>query len=557
MKKFPCYIYLILFLCCIFTNAQSQDQSKVKELEKKAHAAKKSNDQLSLYQTYHDLGSIFSAQKRYSDAADYFERAAKSADEINNNAYQADALIKFAIANGQIEHYKKSITALEKALSLTIITKDESKQLICYSLLADYYGRLKNDAKSVEYTALYNKAVQSKESAVKADEKISELKKTVKKVVTEKEVTEYVLQDRNKELNVVEKTLKEEVKIVAKSQAEIAQSKLQIDLLNKDKELASAKAEEQEAKLRNEQLWLYFIIVFVILAGALVTVVIIDYKKKNEANRKIIESNKKIEKQNESIKSSINYAKRIQEAMLPKRDNSISLLNNSFILFKPRDTVSGDFYWFTQINNGHDNVDEHDVAFAAVDCTGHGVPGAFMSMVGMNCLNGIMSRGISETNEILSELHHEIRTALKQPETGNNDGMDIAVCIYRKQKKVLEYSGGKHALVYVQNGEITQIKGDTHPMGGSKSKPKIEFRKHEIKIDQPTMIYLFSDGYRDQFGGPENTKFMSGSFLELLHEISALPLDEQKNILDKKIEDWKGALHQTDDILVMGIRIEP
>ena len=146
MKKFPHYIYLILFICFASINAQSQDQSKVKELEKKVHTAKKSNDQLSLYQTYMDLGSIFSAQKRYSDAADYYDKAAKVADDINNNAYQADALIKLSIANGQADHHKKAIPALEKALSLSIITKDESKQLVCYSLLADYYGRLKNDA---------------------------------------------------------------------------------------------------------------------------------------------------------------------------------------------------------------------------------------------------------------------------------------------------------------------------------------------------------------------------------------------------------------------------
>lgn len=543
MKK-TIVIYLSLLLFSSLQIIQAQHQVKIKELEKKVHDAKKSADKHILYQSYYSLALIYYEQRNYDKAGQYFVKAAKNAELVKNNPLAIDAYIKAGSAYANIEEYKESILPLEKALSLATIQKDESSQLLCYSLLAQYYSQLDNTVKSNEYLAHYNKIIQNTENATLASQKISDLKNKVEKVVEEKKHTEYELKKKSNTLVQVQGHLEEEVEIVKKSQMEI-------DLLNKDKELAEAKAKanakDEEAELKNEALWRNFIIVFFLLAGALVTVLFVD-------NRKKIQTNKQIALQNEKITSSITYAKYIQEAMLPKRDSSVALLNNSFILFKPRDIVSGDFYWFTEIKNEASR--EKDVVFAAVDCTGHGVPAAFMSMIGMNCLSGIVGRGTTETNEILSELHSEIRTALRQPETGNNDGMDIGICIFRKAKKILEFSGGKQPLIYVQNNEIVQIKGDIHPIGGSSSKPKIAFTKHEIKIDKPTMIYMFSDGYRDQFGGPENRKFLSGKFRKLLHEIHTLPLEEQKEILNKTLSEWQGTNEQTDDILVMGIRID-
>jgi serine phosphatase RsbU (regulator of sigma subunit) len=215
--------------------------------------------------------------------------------------------------------------------------------------------------------------------------------------------------------------------------------------------------------------------------------------------------------------------------------------------------VSGDFYWFSEIKNG---VEGNDFGFAAVDCTGHGVPGAFMSMVGMKALHAITGSGITKTDQILSFLHTEIRNALRQEETGNNDGMDVALCIYRKHKRLIEFSGAKNPLVYIKNNEMFQVKGDLHPIGGSKSKQNIVFKRHEILIDSPTTIYLFSDGFRDQFGGKDNTKFMSKKFTQLLFKIHQHPMEKQREMLAVALEQWKGNGHQTDDILVMGVKLE-
>jgi serine phosphatase RsbU (regulator of sigma subunit) len=238
--------------------------------------------------------------------------------------------------------------------------------------------------------------------------------------------------------------------------------------------------------------------------------------------------------------------------MLPKKEVQESLLQNSFILFKPRDVVSGDFYWFSPLGEKGS-----DLVFGAIDCTGHGVPGAFMSMIGINSLNSIINRGIVHTDQILETLHQEIRNALQQDVTGNNDGMDLSLCIYRSSDRVLEFSGAKSPLVYIQNGILNQIKGDVHSIGGSKSKPVQRYKKHRIPIDQPTMVYLFTDGYRDQFGGEENQKFMGKRFSNMLREIHHLPMQEQYAILNERFEDWKGSGEQTDDVLVMGVLLNP
>jgi serine phosphatase RsbU (regulator of sigma subunit) len=214
--------------------------------------------------------------------------------------------------------------------------------------------------------------------------------------------------------------------------------------------------------------------------------------------------------------------------------------------------VSGDFYWISEIKNEKCN----DVAFAAVDCTGHGVPGAFMSMIGIKALNGLINRGVTETDLILDALDLEIRTSLRQEVSGNNDGMDIALCIYRENEKILEYAGAKSPLVYIQDHQLVKVKGDAHSIGGRrKDQGGFTFKKHRISIEKPTVLYLFSDGYKDQFGGNDNSKFLSKKFNRLLLQIHELPMSEQMDILERAIEEWKGQIGQTDDILVMGFKL--
>ncbi|MDX2305897.1 MAG: SpoIIE family protein phosphatase [Microscillaceae bacterium] len=268
-----------------------------------------------------------------------------------------------------------------------------------------------------------------------------------------------------------------------------------------------------------------------------------------ERTAEVVKAKEIIEKKNHDITSSITYAKRIQEAMLPHIENIQAIIPELFVLFLPRDIVSGDFYWFAEKNG--------KILIAAIDCTGHGVPGAFMSMVGDAYLNQIVkSEGITSPDLILNHLHERIRQALKQEETQNRDGMDMVICSLDLEQRVLEVAGAKNPLVLIQNNRVYQIKGDRNPIGGEQKETKRVFAKHRISLDQPTWFYLFSDGFQDQFGGPEGKKFMVKKLRELFLEIHQKPFTEQHAILEQIFEDWKGADNkQTDDVLIVGFKI--
>ncbi len=256
----------------------------------------------------------------------------------------------------------------------------------------------------------------------------------------------------------------------------------------------------------------------------------------------------------ENIQASIAYAKRIQQAKLPQTDQIQQVFPDSFILFKPRDVVSGDFYWFAQ----HNGL----IFIAVADCTGHGVPGALMSMIGSEILNDIvLRRNVVDPARILRLLHESIRHALRQRETKNRDGMDIALCVYHPEEKKLLFSGAYRPLVYVKNKEIHRIRGNNAPIGGRQRETRREFTLHTLPITGPTCIYLFSDGYQDQFGGEKGRKFMAKRFRDVLLEESNLPMEQQGRILEEKLYAWQNFYpdkpeKQIDDILVVGFRIE-
>ncbi|MEA3450601.1 MAG: SpoIIE family protein phosphatase, partial [Bacteroidota bacterium] len=259
------------------------------------------------------------------------------------------------------------------------------------------------------------------------------------------------------------------------------------------------------------------------------------------------DKNEEIQKINKDITSSIEYAKRIQTAMLPLKENINEHLKDYFILFKPRDIVSGDFYWFTHKND--------KTYISAVDCTGHGVPGAFMSMIGAEMLTTIVNnKEIEDPAEILEHQNKYVRKALKQDATENQDGMDMALCVIDKKNKVLEFSGAKNPLFIIKDGELTKIRGNKQSIGGYQFD---SFIKHTINYKSPTWFYIFSDGYADQFGGPTEKaeKFMIKKFKAILLDIYQKPMNEQKEILDKEIKEWMKNARQTDDIIVIGFKL--
>ncbi len=268
-----------------------------------------------------------------------------------------------------------------------------------------------------------------------------------------------------------------------------------------------------------------------------------------QKSEELVETLDELKFKNQEVISSINYAQRIQNAMLPQPEEVASILPQSFVLFKPKDIVSGDFYWLLK--------KEHKTIIAVVDCTGHGVPGAFMSMIGNDLLNEIVGfRQITKPDLILNALHEGVRKVLRQEETQNNDGMDMSICVIDTQNNILEYAGAKSPMVYINQGHLSFIRGDKLPIGGSQGPASRDYTRRILQFEEGDMFYLFSDGFQDQFGGPEQKKFMIKHFRELLHSIHEMPITQQKNTLNKVLDDWKGNQKQLDDILIFGVRLK-
>jgi len=253
---------------------------------------------------------------------------------------------------------------------------------------------------------------------------------------------------------------------------------------------------------------------------------------------------------NIEITASLNYAQRIQQTILPQLSTIQAILPESFVLFMPRDIVSGDFYWFS--------AKGEKVLIIAADCTGHGVPGAFMTMIGNQLLYDIIeNRQITEADQILTHLHRAIRKTMKQDETGNREGMDVSLVVIDKEKKTMDFAGAKNPIIYIQNGQMHHIKGDRIAIGGEIHNQTKFFNKHTIDISVPTTFYLFSDGYQDQFGGKEDRKFMLPKMKELFLKIHQEEMPTQKHILENTLKEWiaEASEKQIDDVLIIGCTV--
>ena len=313
---------------------------------------------------------------------------------------------------------------------------------------------------------------------------------------------------------------------------------------------------------------IWFFVIALILVSGLGYFIYRGYRIKKESNiqleaknRLILQQNDEIQQQMEIAESqrdqiayqkkhitdSIHYALRIQTALLPSLELFSEKLDH-FVFYKPRDIVSGDFYWVAEIGP--------KIMIISADCTGHGVPGAFMSMLGVSFLNEIiLNKGIIQPDQVINSLREEVIRALKQKESDSEikDGMDICVCLLDPEKRSLQFAGALCPLWILSKGELTEIKGDKMPVAiHDTMKP---FTNHWIDLKQGDTFYIFSDGFVDQFGGPNQKKYLSKNFKITLGEIQAKPMYEQGAELDRIFEEWRKDVEQIDDVTVIGVRV--
>jgi serine phosphatase RsbU (regulator of sigma subunit) len=407
------------------------------------------------------------------------------------------------------------------------------------------------------------------------------IKKQLNRIKNQEEHLDQLARDIEEQRNKLQKNtrlVRQQEKKLEEQQEEVEEQKkiLSIqknEILEQNKQIEDQKAivNEQLAKIKLQRLILYIFLLFIALIIALAFFIFRAYKIKKQANIQLTEKNRIIEQQHKTvtdqrdklsvqneeisrqkqeIMDSIHYARRIQTAVLPPEELITNTLPQHFILNKPRDVVSGDFYWLTQ--KGEKTI------IVAADCTGHGVPGAFMSMLGVAFLNEIVNKEDIDltAGEILDDLRDHVMHSLHQTggEGESKDGMDMALCIIDTDNCQLEYAGAYNPLLLIREKEISTIKADKMPVA-IHHRADQQFTNHQIDIKKGDCIYMFSDGYADQFGGKDNRKFMSKRFKRLLVEISDKQMHEQHKILDETIEDWRGDNEQVDDILVMGVRI--
>ena len=336
----------------------------------------------------------------------------------------------------------------------------------------------------------------------------------------------------------------------------------------KEKELAQAEQQKKDAiqteKIKRQKIIRNSLIAGLTLVLGLLFYVFYNLNEKKKTNRILVAQKAEIETIHGQIKDSINYAKYIQSAILTQKEMLDEYFREYFILLMPRDIVSGDFYWGTSV--------EGLTIIAAVDCTGHGVPGAFMSMLGSSLLNEIVNKEyITHPGVILRRLRKEVIRSLHQKgHTGElKDGMDIALCVIDFEKMKLQFSGANNPLYLIRNKScpnlnignptaselhtLYEIRGDRMPI--SIHDAMNDFKVNEIDLEPGDMLYLFSDGYADQFGGQAEKKLTYRTFRNILLDNAGFPMEEQKMNLEKAFSEWKGNNNQVDDVLIVGIRV--
>ena len=499
--------------------------------------------------SFNNLGIIYQKQGNSGKALESYLKSLKISEEINHNALKKSALGNIGVIYTSKGNYVKAMNNFMDCLKISKEMGDKHGIGLAYINIGIIYSKQGYFSEAFEY--LNKSLVLSKEIGYKKDikEAYSALSELYVKRGDYKQAYSY-----HKLYSDIKDTLLNE-----QSSKQIAEMNTKYDSEKKDKELIQKDAEinKQQAETEKQNLQRNAFIIGFSLVLVLAFFIYRGYRQKKTANglleeKNILIENQKqlVEEKNLKITESINYAKRIQQAILPSQDLIKSFLPDSFIFFKPKDIVSGDFYWFAE--------KQDKLIIAVADCTGHGVPGAFMSMIGNTLLNEIVNvKNISESAQILNLLNKGIVSILHQDNNETNtqdDGMDITILVINKMNNEIEFAGANHFSYFINNNKIEILEGDVFSIGGMFGNEHVNFSSQKIKIEKGNSIYLFTDGLIDQFGGEKNTKFLAGRLEQLLMNNQHQDMENQQAKLMTAFDDWQGNNKQLDDVLIMGIK---
>ena len=577
----------------------------------------KINDNNEIVKSLNNIGVVYDEMGEVDKALEYYEQVLKLVDKVSNKKGIAAAFNNI----GNIYYYNgdtnQAIAFFNKSLKIKEKDKDYKGMANTYTNIGNIYLEEKNYKNAMNYYILalqIEKANGYKENLIstmilvgqlheKKNEyddalkfyKISEnladsldsnpkrikVYEALSDLYTQTKKYELALDYKSRQLKVRKQLLDEE------KYKKIAEMEIKYQVYDSEKKIELYQIQQDKQKL-------YMIIAIVGILFLITFLAFVYYQFRNkkrlnekleikndeirEKSERVIEQRDQITEQKKEMTDSIQYASRIQTSLLPLDEDIKKSLPNSFVLNKPRDIVSGDFHWFLRIGN--------KIIITAVDCTGHGVPGAFMSMLGVTFLNEIVSSVNNNINtltaaNILNQLREKVKKALRQKDSehGAKDGMDMSLCIIDADKTTVQYAGANNPLYYISKGgknessekfadrykvhndaksgeyKLFEIKADKMPIGIHMKDESQKFVNHTIILDKGDSIYLFSDGYADQFGGAKGKKFKYSQLRKLLINIFDKSPDEQKLVLENEMKMWKGELSQIDDILIIGIKL--
>ncbi|MCB9360062.1 MAG: tetratricopeptide repeat protein [Flavobacteriales bacterium] len=480
---------------------------------------------------YNNLANVYSDRLDYETALEYYFKALALDEKTNNTG--GITLIKGNIGEVYIElkEYEKAQQFIEEAL---IIAKNQNDQLQQANLLSAL-GNLffKTDKESEALNTLF---------------KALEINQKIGAVAEQAEIYQLIYQvyENRKQFDKaffyldLYTTLNDSV-YNKETADKIAEMNAIYEIEEKEEQL---KTQESLAEYQKNQK-IALILSLVLLLG-IVFISVRGNLSKKKVNEKLAQQKILIETKNRDITDSIQYAKQIQSAILPSNEVIKKQFTDNFVFYKPKDIVAGDFYWMLELPN--------QTLFAVADCTGHGVPGAMVSVVCNSALNrAVKEFNLSSPAKILDKVTEIVIETFEKNDSNIKDGMDIALCSFNKKNNELEYAGANNSIYLIRNGELKEYKSDKQPVGKFvNNKP---FTNKQIKLERNDSIYLFTDGFSDQFGGPKGKKYKYKAFKQLLINIHKKAMDEQKQLIYKSFIEWQGNLEQIDDVCIVGIKV--
>ena len=546
-------------------------------------------DKKGIGSTYNNIGNIYSSQGNYEKALEYYSKSLAIKKEIGDKRGMALCYNNIGVIYMNQGNYEKALEYYSKSLAINKELSDKRGMALCYNNIGIVYEEQGNYEIELEYyskSLAINKELSDKRGIRRSYNNIGlvyrdqgNYEKALDFLLKSKEISQEIntienLDETSEALSEVYKKLgkyKQALEMhelymetkdsISKMDAEEAlykfevdkeyQLKKQSDSIKHADEIIIQQAENlaKEEQLKSEKQRRTGLLVIVGLVLVSLGFVFVQLRK-TKAQKVVIEGqHQNLNESHREITDSINYAKRIQDALMTSAVYIKDVLPESFILFNPKDVVSGDFYWVYRSPKGQ-------IYFTVADCTGHGVPGAFMSMIGTSLLNEfIIENNTEDTAEVLTKMRAQIIKSLDQKglQGENKDGMDMALCKYDPKKGTVQYSGAYNPLIHISKNEINQLKGDSQPVGLHTGK-KLPFTSKEIQVAKGDMLYIYSDGFPDQFGGEKGKKYLSGKFKKFLLSISDKPIDEQNTLIKAEFTNWIGDHEQIDDVCVMGVK---